>query len=139
MEKHNIHYTKDGWICNRYPYDLPIDDESRFIEVDEQTFHKTLGCDNHFSWRVVDGKLCHEQYEPIPEEETIQCLRDRREEICFPIINRGQAWYSTLSEEQKDELYDWYKKWLKVTETKIEPPAPSWLFIAQKEGSNGTD
>ena len=44
MEKFKIYYNADGWLCERYPYDLPVDDESRFIEVDEATFHKTLGC-----------------------------------------------------------------------------------------------
>ena len=134
MEKVKIHYNKDGWLCNRYPYDITIDDESRFIEVDEQTHDKTLGCDKHFSWRVKNGKLCHERYEDTPEEVLLQELRDRREEICFPIINRGQAWYKSLTWGQQDKLQEWYKSWLDVTKTKIEPPAPRWLFSSKKDG-----
>jgi len=89
MEKVKIHYDKDGWVCNRYPRDIPIDDDKCFIEVDESEYSKTLGCDNHHAWRVVDGKLVHERYEETPEDEQLQRLRDLREEICFPIINRG--------------------------------------------------
>ena len=139
MEAHKIHYTAEGWLCNRYPYDLPIDDESRFIEVDEATYGKTLGCNNHFSWRVVDGKLLHERYEETPEHETIQNLRYMREEICFPVINRGQAWYDTLTPKQRSELATWYKSWLDAPYTKTEPKPPSWLFSNQKEAANGTN
>jgi len=139
MERHKIHYTKDGWVCNRYPYDISIDDEERFIEVDEATFQKTLGCDNHFLWRVKNGELYHEQYEPIPEAEIIENLRDIRAEVCFPVINRGQPWHDTLSSYQKKELAKWYNDWLNVTKTKKEPPPPRWLFNDKKEVDNGTN
>lgn len=54
-------------------------------------------------------------------------LRARRQSICFPIINRGQLWYDTLSKSQKEELQVWYKAWLDVTETLTEPVKPEWL------------
>jgi len=54
-------------------------------------------------------------------------LRARRQAICFPIINRGQLWYETLSDAQKKELKVWYKAWLDVTETLTEPVKPKWL------------
>lgn len=54
-------------------------------------------------------------------------LRIRREEECFPIINRGQLWYNTLTTEQVQELNQWYMAWLDITETKIIPTKPSWL------------
>ena len=131
--KYKIHYNKEGWLCERYPYDLQIEDENRFIEVDEETYNKTLGCDNHYSWRVVDGQLVHEQYEPIPEEEIVQTLRDKRAEICFPIINRGQLFYESLNVEQKQELATWYKQWLDAPNTKTEPPIPRWLSNGGKD------
>ena len=54
-------------------------------------------------------------------------LRERRQSICFPVINRGQLWYETLNETQKKELNIWYKSWLDVTETMKEPIKPKWL------------
>ncbi len=63
----------------------------------------------------------------ISDEEVLEELRDRREFECFPIINRGQLWYNTLTTEQIEELNDWYQAWLDVTETKIVPEKPSWL------------
>lgn len=54
-------------------------------------------------------------------------LRRKREKQCFSIINRGKIWYDTLSEEQIKELSIWYKAWLDVTVTLVEPIAPSWL------------
>ena len=63
----------------------------------------------------------------ISEKESSDVLRKKREEICFPIINRGKLWYDSLSSEQYQELKDWYKKWLDVTETNIIPETPEWL------------
>ena len=43
-------------------------------------------------------------------------LRRRRQEECFSVINRGELWYSRLTEEQKTELGVWYQAWLDVTD-----------------------
>lgn len=61
------------------------------------------------------------------EERELDNLRIMREHQCFPIINRGQLWYNTLTEKQKTELNAWYHAWLDVTETNIIPTKPSWL------------
>lgn len=54
-------------------------------------------------------------------------LRAKRAVECFEIINRGQLWYDNLSDKQKEELKVWYKDWLDVTETLVEPQKPEWL------------
>lgn len=54
-------------------------------------------------------------------------LRSQREAECFPIVNRGQLWYDTLTEEQRAELKEWYSAWLDVTDTLQVPAKPSWL------------
>ena len=79
-----------------------------------------------------------------PEAEILQQLRDKREEVCFPVINRGLLWYESLTAEQRKELKQWYKAWLDVTETKQEPQLPLWLFnssntIDKTEGENGAN
>ena len=66
-------------------------------------------------------------YKPYTNEEYINNLRSKRETECFPIINRGQLWYDTLSEQQKAELKEWYIAWLNVTDTLIIPNKPNWL------------
>ena len=59
--------------------------------------------------------------------QDVKILRMMREDECFTIVNRGQAWYNTLTEEQKEELQAWYKDWLDVTKTGVIPEKPSWL------------
>lgn len=59
--------------------------------------------------------------------DELQILRIKREDECFPIINRGNLWYATLTEEQVAELDNWYMAWLDVTETKVIPKKPKWL------------
>lgn len=42
---------------------------------------------------------------PIETEDKInEKLRLKRQQECFPIINRGQLWYNKLTEEQIQEL-----------------------------------
>lgn len=62
--------------------------------------------------------------EKMPEDELI---RIRREEECFPIINRGSLWYERLTDAQKEELEEWYQAWLDAPETKVVPEKPQWL------------
>ena len=57
----------------------------------------------------------------------IESLREKRAEICFPVINRGKLWYERLTNEQIAELKVWYQQWLDVTKTLIIPKEPKWL------------
>jgi hypothetical protein len=70
-------------------------------------------------------------YVPYTEEEILENkkneLRYRREQECFPIINRGKLWYDNLTEEQLSELDKWYREWLNVTDTLIVPEKPNWV------------
>ena len=61
-----IYYNLDGWVCSRYPTDIPIDENSKYIEVDEEIENKTYYVDVGYAWRVVDGKLVVEKYGEIP-------------------------------------------------------------------------
>lgn len=63
----------------------------------------------------------------LTEQDIIHSLRMQRESECFTIVNRGQLWYDTLTEEQRQDLEHWYFDWLDVTETKVIPIKPSWL------------
>ena len=54
-------------------------------------------------------------------------LRKRREIECFSIINRGELWYETLTQNQKEELSIWYNDWLNVTDTMTVPEPILWV------------
>ena len=62
------------------------------------------------------------------KQAKLQELRGKRASECFPIINRGQLWYNTLTEKQLKELNKWYQEWLDVTDTLKEPEKPEWLI-----------
>lgn len=55
MEK--IYYNENGWVCKRHPYNIPIEDESRFIEVEDNIAEETYSCTIGYSWRVINGVL----------------------------------------------------------------------------------
>ena len=60
MEK--IYYNENGWVCNRYPYDINVTDENRYVEVDNDTYAKTLQCEIGKAWRVINGELSMQIY-----------------------------------------------------------------------------
>lgn len=82
---------------------------------------------------IEAGKEAWDEYEdikvyhPYTDEEYVAYLRNERERICFPVINRGAAWYARLTPEQNAELQAWYDAWLNVTETLVKPKTPSWI------------
>lgn len=42
-----IFYNQNGWVCNRYPYDIQIENEENFIEVEDSIFEMTMSCESY--------------------------------------------------------------------------------------------
>lgn len=61
-----IYYNQYGWVCNRYPYDIPKTDNCNYIEVTDEVYEETLSVPMYHAWRVVDGQLVVERYEETP-------------------------------------------------------------------------
>ena len=76
-----------------------------------------------------NGKEFYMDNNPVVEAKLLKELRRKREEECFSVINRGALWYNSLTQQELQELQDWYNKWLQVTETKTIPDKPRWLVI----------
>lgn len=84
---------------------------------------------NFTAYRVRDGDLHFDtaKQNAIAKAAAVDEYRRWREDECFPIINRGQLWYDTLSAEQLAELNTWYQSWLDGTDTLTIPKKPGWL------------
>ena len=80
-------------------------------------------------YKVVDGLLVKDAARDRSQrlEQQKEVLRRQREDECFPVINRGWMWYSSLNLLQWIELKKWYLAWLNVTETMRVPERPLWL------------
>ena len=78
-----IFYNADGWVCQRYPYDIPVDNESRFIEVEDEQEDKTYATSSGYAWRVVDGKLVNEVYDKtlVDNRETANKISELKAEL----------------------------------------------------------
>lgn len=76
-------------------------------------------------YEYVNGELI--ENEQKHNELKMNEIRVLRDEICFPIINRGELWYNTLADWQIEELNNWYRAWLDAPETKVIPEKPTWL------------
>lgn len=86
--------------------------------------------EEHFmSYQMQNGTLIFDGVQAAAEQTAAaeNAYRKRRLEECFPIINRGQLWYDTLSKEQLTELKNWYQAWLDGTSTQTVPEKPEWL------------
>lgn len=85
--------------------------------------------ENFFAYKFINNSLIFDEVQVInminENEKTI--LREKRERECFPVINRGQLWYETLSDTELSELREWYQAWLDVTDTQEIPSKPSWI------------
>lgn len=90
-----------------------------FVQVDKEDFVSSDFND--------DLSFSLEKYNARKLKEKLDGLRTQREQECFPIVNRGQLWYETLTDKQKTELANWYNAWLDVTETLIIPKKLKWL------------
>ena len=85
---------------------------------------------NFEAYQVKDGVLIFDEAKSkeLANSQQLDDLRLQREIECFPVINRGQLWYESLSESQIAELQLWYQAWLDVTETLVIPEKPMWLI-----------
>ena len=56
-------------------------------------------------------------------------IRERREEECFAIINRGDTWYrlNVNTVQREEELKHWYQAWLEAPLTRCIPEKPVWI------------
>ena len=101
--------------------------DGEYIEIDfspDEMFYSKFN-----SYKYNNGKLEYnnDKYAENVDNQYMSELRRQREIQCFPVINRGQLWYDSLSIGQYLELKDWYKDWLDVTETKIIPDRLEWI------------
>ncbi len=96
------------------------------IENREVTFEEFL---RELNTGVYDVQAMEEvENLTFSENLLLDKLRQRREEECFPVVNRGVLWYESLGEERRAELRQWYRAWLDVTLTKTVPDKPAWLY-----------
>lgn len=107
--------TLDGMFENGIEVEAP-DDINDFLQ-------------NYFVYTLHNGVLKKDlnKLSEVENENSLNELRKLRETECFSIINRGILWYNTLTEEQIDELAQWYQDWLDVTDTMVVPTMPDWI------------
>nr|DAI09346.1 MAG TPA: hypothetical protein [Caudoviricetes sp.] len=109
---------------NPYLYqivDLP-EDVSDIDALDFECFEK-IGEKYELKKEIYEAKK--KKKSKLSKEAEI--LRYRRGTECFPYVDRGEFWYAKLTNEQKEELQEWYQAWLDVTDTKEIPEKPTWL------------
>ena len=112
-----VKINEQGFVESPY-----INDASIERDVDDELYEKLMTCTIGMNWRLVNDEFIMVDF----LEDNV--IRERRQIECFDFVdNRSQLWWEHLSEEQKNELNEWYEAWLAAPETKIIPEKPSWI------------
>lgn len=114
---------KDGYVI-----DWALVGDNGGIDVPEpDDLEQFMTCAS--GYKFVDGLLQKDDMRDKAQrlEKQKEALRQQREAECFPVINRGWMWYSSLNLLQWIELKKWYLAWLNVTDTLRIPERPTWL------------
>lgn len=126
MKTYYVLIDENSYITG-WSEDFFVEENSIAVEVDEEIFEDfELYFDGY---QAVEGTVVKdtEAYQISVNNRLKDVYRYEREMEVFPIINRGEAWYRTLTEEQKNELQIWYEAWLNVTDTLEPPQKPEWI------------
>lgn len=114
-----IKINKDNYVENYF-----IKDCDRSILITESQFRKISETPAFYGWKYSENDDDF-TLEPLLYDDV---LRERRKVECFDILNQYSfLWFNHLTKIQKQELEQWYNKWLDVTETKNIPAPLEWL------------
>lgn len=111
MEK--IYYNQAGWVCNRYPNNFEVDDENRYIEVDEKLAGKTYSVSAGYAWKVVDGKLVTDVYDiaVIQEQENLAKIAMLKAKLADWDYKTSKYADGEYTEEEWQEIVAQRKAW----------------------------
>ena len=101
MEKIKIYYDKEtGYLCNRYPKDIEVKDDTPFMEVTEEEADKTYCVEYGKFWAVRDNKLIKvddievinsQEYKNMLKENEIDSLKQYLSETDYVITKLNEA------------------------------------------------
>ena len=101
MEKIKIYYDKEtGYLCDRYPKDIEVKDDTPFIEVSKEEADKTYCVEHGKFWAVRDNKLVKvddvevinsQEYKNMLKENEIDSLKQYLSETDYIITKLNEA------------------------------------------------
>jgi hypothetical protein len=86
MEKIKLYYdSATGYLCNRYPKDISVGENTPYIEVSEEEAEQTYACEIGKFWAVVSGKL-----QLVDDKEYLATDEYKRENIETQILKKQE-------------------------------------------------
>lgn len=125
MPEYSVYINKDGWVCDRFPYDL--NDREEEIPVSEDEYFMTFTCPQYYAWRVVEGKLECQQYEVkqwTDAERTAEraSLHEKTDDDCMKYLRNIRLNIDTEYSNKCIEYIDSYNQ--AVSDTVNSPDYP---------------
>ena len=90
-EEYKIYYNKDGWVCERYPNNIEVDDDCTEITVEKEVYEKTLMVEMGKNWRYVNGEFKEEPYGEIPAYIQIDVLKNNLRKTDYQAIKFAEG------------------------------------------------
>ena len=101
MEKVKIYYDKEtGYLCDRFPKDIEVKEDTPFIAVSEEEAHKTYCVEYGKFWAVRNNKLVKvddvevinsQEYKNMLKENEIDSLKQYLSETDYIITKLNEA------------------------------------------------
>ena len=101
MQKVKIYYNKEtGYLCERYPKDIEVKENTPFIEVSEEEADKTYCVEYGKFWAVRDNKLVKvddvevinsQEYKNMLKENEVDSLKQYLSETDYIITKLNEA------------------------------------------------
>ena len=122
MEK--VYFNKEGWVCNRHPYNFEIDDENSFIELDELESSKTYVSETGKAWKIINNELVLDVYDAnIVDDNYRQNLRSHRDSLFAAFdIYKTNVFYGIENDSDRQLIIEWYQRVLDLDEDAINNP-----------------
>lgn len=122
MEK--VYFNKEGWVCNRHPYNFEIDDENSYIELDELESSKTYVSETGKAWKVINNELVLDVYDAnIVDDNYRQYLRSHRDSLFAAFdIYKTNVFYGIENDSDRQLIIEWYQRVLDLDEDAINNP-----------------
>jgi len=124
-----LYYDKSGFHDKQNEDNTRIETSSEERDVIFQEINNRTSEENIYQILgiVIENGRLKVDVTPRPIDEQKNIIRRLRKNRVFPIINRSQMWFNSLTEEQKQDIQIWYQDWLNAPQTLKMPKRPSWL------------
>ena len=99
MDTVRVYYTSEGWLCELGTANIPIENESQYIDIPYEIYDNIKYLHEGYCWRLVNGELVEELYNLAEKrlfeiEQRLLQLKNALWETDFKAIKYFEGYYT---------------------------------------------